>query len=687
MAWFSNLLETLGLSTPPKKTTKRSTGAKSESGRNGLGRTEKGDRSYNVSRRVSRAPLQGTPKAGSSGFGEDDVLHVSSEKNVVMEDVDSFANLEDDGSDIRRDGDAGGDVGDDRRESRDLISLEAGGNLTHASAQARRAARRRGDSEEPTEEEIEIIRSFKGAVYTAKTIAITPESKEQCALLDNGWFLINRDDRINPAISAARTAISRTQFVIKRTFRVSLPLIRTVYDNYDKATAPLARDRDTKDHDNTITVLSLIEEAFASRASDIHIVYRNAKETEVELRINGELELLRHMPGSWGEMFCSAAFALGEAGDSGYMPTKPQGIRIPKGKIAVGLEAIRLAFSPLPNGGRYLVMRLLPEGSHSETRTLSTLGYKRCHIRDFTTMRRQPEGVIIVAGPTNSGKSTTLCIVLAMDMHDAPGRNVITIEDPPEYAIPGSKQLAIVNAHTTAEREAQYDALINITLRQDPDTVLVSEIRDKQSGIAVFKLAMSGHRVYTTTHANSAFGVTDRLRGIDLPSYDIVNPDMIAGWIGQRLVRKLCPHCSIPLDTATPEQLDVEGIDSDLKKKCLEIMSAAREACESKEKLDQIRITNHSGCPHCRRGVSGRRVVAETVAPDYRIMEKVRENDMRGAIKIWLDDYNGMTMHEHALQGMVAGIVSPRDVINMTGDIMKFDMSRAAKVFGELMED
>lgn len=563
------------------------------------------------------------------------------------------------------------------------VSLRTGGRKSSFGLRAETAS----------EEDMAYLKSFSGVVLTASAIRIEDAARLQCAFLDSGWLVVNESDPSNPNIQYAERAIQKAGKRITRRVKAPMPVISLIYRNYksnheEQSASEVTSVNGFAIADINRSVLMLIEKAFKEyNTTDIHIVYMPQAPTQIEFRSLGELSIIGHESSEWGDSFCRAVFAMGESSDSGYIPYLPQNSRMSKqANLCSGIEAIRCAFAPLPNGGRYLVMRLLPEGNREETRDLGNLGYRAVHIRDFTSMRRQPEGVIVIAGPTGSGKTTTLCIAIATDRKEEPGRNIITIEDPPEYYIPGAKQLAVTNAHTQEERDKVYSLLLNIVMRLDPDTVMVSEIRDAASGKAAIKLASSGHRVYTTTHANSGIGIIDRLRELDIPLHQLTNPNIFGGFIGQRLVRKLCGSCKISIEDATEEQLESEGVDKELRDKCLEILTEARRG-SNPDKVKGVFIANHAGCPHCRRGISGRGVVAETIRTTYEFTQPLRTNEISEAVKIWLEQMNGLTMHEHALQFMVEGHVSPRDVINMTGDIMLFDMKRCDRVFGDLMKN
>jgi len=544
---------------------------------------------------------------------------------------------------------------------------------------------------DPSEEELDTIRKYAGHVLTSKL----PElSQKHCAFLANGWFLVDRGNPTNARISSVRSELLRSQRIISKTFLVPMSLIRTVYDNYElkhgsnKTAYDVTEIRGLEAQKFQKEVLALIENAYKQKVSDIHVFVRD-HHTEIKFRINGELEMIKEEDAAWGHQLCQTAFSMSASSDSSYLKGEYQGARIASNDMPLtpGVQSIRVQLNPLPAGGRYMVCRLLLDGGRGDDVTLSQLGYQGVHIRTINTMRRQAEGVTIIAGPTGSGKSTTLVIVIQNDMKENPGNNVITVEDPPEFIIAGAAQFAVVNANDEASKTVAFQKALNAALRSDPDTVMIGEIRDRASASLAFKAAQTGHRVYASLHATNAVAILGRLREIEVPLYNLTEPSLVAGLIGQRLVRKLCPHCRIPIHEATPEQLAAESLDDDLIRRCREIHERGADAAKPFNlPTSGIYITNHEGCKHCRRGISGRAVVSETIAPELDFMTAFKNGSTNDAMEIWLRDHNGMTMHEHALQRMIDGISSPRDVIGMTGDIMKFDMSRCEKVFGELMK-
>lgn len=544
----------------------------------------------------------------------------------------------------------------------------------------------------PSEDELETLNDFKGEVLTASAIKISATQKKHCAYLENGWFVIDKSDKNSPYIASVRQTLKHNAHHIDRELLVTMPLIRSLYETHDRlysnnqSVRKLETINGQEAQEFQKEFLGLIEDAYKKNVSDIHVFVKQ-HETDLAFRINSELDRFAHKQPGWGHSLCAAAFAMAGDADPQYLKNKYQGARISNldmPNLPKGVQSIRLQFSPLPGNGRYMVCRILKEGT-KETKGISDLGYQKVHVDTINQMRRQSEGITVIAGPTGSGKSTTLVVMISSDMRDNPGKNVITVEDPPEYVILGAAQFAVLNVKNEDEKKEAFNMALGSALRSDPDTVMIGEIRDASSAGLAFKAALTGHRVYASLHANNAIAIMNRLRDIGVEIYNLTEPTLVAGLIGQRLMRNICPHCKIPLNEASPELIKKSGIhEEDLLNK----IKAIDEAAQGKETYQGIFLTNHDGCSHCRRGIIGRATVAETIAPDEDFMEPIRNDKTNDAMNVWLHDHKGLTMQEHALQKMTKGIASPQDVLDVAGDFTKFDIEkRGPAVFGNLYAD
>ena len=213
--------------------------------------------------------------------------------------------------------------------------------------------------------------------------------------------------------------------------------------------------------------------------------------------------------------------------------------RIPQdGRITlkIGGRSVDVRVSVLPtNHGERVVMRLLDKSSVSLD--LAKMGVRSLELAALTRLVHQPHGVILVTGPTGSGKSTTLYALL-MQINDG-NRNIMTIEDPVEFELKGISQTQV-----NTRVDMTFARGLRALLRQDPDVVLLGEIRDTETAHIAVQASLTGHLVLSTLHTNTAIGAITRLRDMGIEPFLLASS--LTGILAQRLVRKLCPHCRQP---------------------------------------------------------------------------------------------------------------------------------------------
>lgn len=529
------------------------------------------------------------------------------------------------------------------------------------------------------------LNSFTGGVVTGTVgrFPLTERQRRYVALLDDGRMLVAKNHTINPDAMQAQQTLKRKGAPIVSTLLVDMETIRIIYENDTKKNVESSgrRNRSEGLQEMQKEVLRLIQKAQDLNASDIHIRV-NQFEAKIFVRADGIMQQIEQMPSDVAKDLCNAAFNMADASDSTYKLYDYQGARIShiRTPLPERIQSIRLQFNPLPNNGRYMIARLLYKesagGQDSVSEDVDSLGYNETHVQQIKKMRRKPFGINIISGPTGSGKSTTLQKALVALMREKRGTiNVVTIEDPPEYIIEGAAQLPVLNATTDEERNEKFRQAISASLRSDPDIVMIGEIRDQASSNLAFAAAMTGHGVWASLHANDAVSILDRMRDQKVELYKLTDHTLVTGLIGQRLIRKLCPHCSVPFERARAEGLISENLAS-------RIISFIGE-----ERAQTVRASSGKSCGHpkCRGGYAGREVVAETLTPDSRFMALIREEKKEEATKYWLEKLDGMTMAEHALQKLVSGNISPQDMEEKMGDLEDIDRSRIEIVLGKLV--
>ncbi len=295
----------------------------------------------------------------------------------------------------------------------------------------------------------------------------------------------------------------------------------------------------------------LLEIAYRRRASDLHI---DPEENIVliQIRVDGQLETVRKLPKSFhapvlGRFKVLARMDISER----RMPQDGQFV------YELGPEkkkvSMRAACLPTTHGER-LTLRLL--ALETELLTLNRLGMSKRSLRLFTEIANQKQGMVLLTGPTGSGKSTTLYAALRHRLANKPGR-IITVEDPVEFDIVGVAQAEV----DSSDKLSFHSALRNI-LRSDPDVIMIGEIRDEDSADIAMKAALTGHMVFSSLHTNSAAGVITRL--VDMG----IEPFLVAATlrlcVAQRLVRRLCPACHqarvlTEIEAANIDRPDIAG--------------------------------------------------------------------------------------------------------------------------------
>jgi general secretion pathway protein E len=287
----------------------------------------------------------------------------------------------------------------------------------------------------------------------------------------------------------------------------------------------------------------LMSKAVESRASDIHIEPFE-KDLKIRYRIDGILHDVESPPKKLKAAVISRVKIMAKLNIAERR--LPQDGRI---KLKVLGKDIDLRVSTLPTMyGESVVMRILDK-SNTALYDIRRLGFPEDSLRDFTALIRRPHGIVLVTGPTGSGKTTTL--YSALDTINLPDKKIITIEDPVEYQMDGVNQIQV---HT--QIGLTFAAGLRHIVRQDPDVIMVGEIRDLETAAIAIRAALTGHLVFSTLHTNDAPSAIARL--VDMGAEDYLIASSLLGVLAQRLVRVICPHCKVEV-FPVPEMLDEFG--------------------------------------------------------------------------------------------------------------------------------
>ncbi len=298
------------------------------------------------------------------------------------------------------------------------------------------------------------------------------------------------------------------------------------------APAGIAPGLDAAPPDATALLDELLKEAFLRRASDIHLEPAAPSGVRVRMRVDGHLQDVgTPVAPDLGQALVSRVKVLAGLDIAERRAPQDGGFRAPIPGAAGATADIRVASAPTVNGER-ATLRLL--GLETEALSLDTLGLDGPALAAFRTAIRRPHGIVLLTGPTGSGKTTTLYAALREIAR--PDLNIVTVEDPVEYALPGISQLQV-----DAAGKVTFARALRALLRHDPDVMMVGEIRDHETADVALKAAMTGHLVLSTLHTSTAVGAVTRL--VDLGCEPYLVGATLALAVAQRLVRRLCPRC------------------------------------------------------------------------------------------------------------------------------------------------
>ena len=513
----------------------------------------------------------------------------------------------------------------------------------------------------------------QGKPLTAQggALEVSEKMRHLCVLMDSGQFFVSESHKDNPHVASLVTRAQQMDHFIDAPTLVSMKTVQRIYEITGTKVANTLEAQETK---NQRELLRIIRLAAEQKSSDIHFIV-DGDSARVRFRVDGIMQTFTEMMPQRGFEICGTAFSLCDISDANYSVLEYQGARISKASadLPINVQSVRLQWSPLAFGGRFMVARLLYTSNEGQSARsldagLKNLGYLHDQLEDIQFMRSQPSGINVIAGPVSSGKSTTLATVLEHVLKESSyERSCLTVEDPPEYVIYGAQQMPVTNAKTDEERSQKFLDAIRSALRSDPNILLVGEVRDASSARLAFQGAMTGTQVWTSLHASSAMVIIERLRDIGVEDYKLTNESILTGLIGQRLIRVICPDCSLHIDDAH-EQGRLPTHVWERTHRFLKDVGIA---------VDRVRARG-AGCESCAsKGYVGRTTIAETLVPDEAFMEYVRKDDKLGAKRYWVRDMGGITMLMHALVHMVEQRAGPIEIEQSVSALVADDSIKA----------
>lgn len=374
-------------------------------------------------------------------------------------------------------------------------------------------------------------------------------------------------------------------------------------------------------------VTSIFEQAAKAKASDIH-VEPNESNVRVRMRVDGQLIDALIIPKKAQSAVITRLKIIGN------MDIAEK--RIPQDgryKLTMAGNDIDVRMSSMPTvHGEKVVMRLLDKQNYYMAK--DKLGLSDLNLTKFDALLKNPHGIILITGPTGSGKSTTLYTMLG-EVNDV-SKNIITVEDPVEYSMDGINQVQV-----NTKAGLSFAAGLRSILRQDPDIIMIGEIRDQETVEIAIRAAITGHLVLSTIHTNDAAGTISRLVDMGLPSYMLAAS--LVGILSQRLVKTICQNCKQAY-TPSAFELAAAGLPANYKKP----------------------VYIGKGCTYCNNsGYKGRMAVHEILVVDRAVRDMV----VQGATPDAISDYAVKTQHmERIASGCITlmekGLTTIQEVIS-----------------------
>jgi type IV pilus assembly protein PilB len=373
---------------------------------------------------------------------------------------------------------------------------------------------------------------------------------------------------------------------------------------------------------------SIIIGGIDARASDIHIEPQEP-DMRVRYRVDGILQEALDVPASAQLEVISHLKILADMDISERRISQDGHIQVQHNEKQYDLRV-----SSLPaTGGEKIVLRILDSSTSMKSLEEVVDTYSN-EYKTFNTLINNPNGMILLTGPTGSGKTTTLYSLI--QKLNIPERNIVTVEDPVEYRLPGITQ---VQVKPTIGKT--FATELRCILRQDPDIILVGEIRDLETAEIAISAALTGHLVLSTLHTNDAAGAVSRLIDIGVPPFQVAS--CLLGTVAQRLVRTICPKCKQSQKPTTEE---------------LDLLTGAKDLTDNKD-TKQIILYHGVGCNACRHtGYKGRQAVYEILVASRNVKNLIIENASDHKVKVAAVEEGMKTLKKQGFDHVIGGVTT-----------------------------
>ena len=395
----------------------------------------------------------------------------------------------------------------------------------------------------------------------------------------------------------------------------------------------LAATQNTEEAPVVRLLQSVFEDAIQVRASDIHVEPQE-KSLQIRFRVDGVLSMATEADRKIGPALIQRLKLMADL-DIAERRLPQDGrfvIRLKKRAVDVRMSTLPVQF------GESAVLRLL---THGGVTSLTELGMPPSQLARIQALIHRPHGLILVTGPTGSGKTTTLYAALA-DLNTRE-RKLLTVEDPVEYRLPGVNQVQVND-----RIELTFARALRAFLRQDPDVILVGEMRDSETALIALRAALTGHLVLSTLHTNDAPSSAARLLDMGAPPFLLSTS--LAGVVAQRLVRRLCPVCS---ETAALEPRERVWLKTELT-----------------AGLDEGLLKRARGCSHCNHtGYQGRSGIYELLEIDAELASLLNRGDTSGFRAAAQSHLRGQTLRDEAVRMLREGETSVAEAMRVTHQV------------------
>lgn len=405
------------------------------------------------------------------------------------------------------------------------------------------------------------------------------------------------------------------------------------YGSLDNLMSDIQESEDLLSTDSDAPIVKLLNGIFLNainlKASDIHIEPFE-KSLRIRFRIDGVLRNMLSPPANIGNMLTSRVKVMARLDIA--EKRLPQDGRI---SLKLGDREIDLRVSTIPsNFGERIVLRILEK--NNEIINVKRLGMPEDVLAAFTRIINKPHGVFLVTGPTGSGKSTTLYAAINQinDIH----KNIMTIEDPVEYNLPGINQTQV-----NTKSGMTFARGLRSILRQDPDIVMLGEVRDMETAEITIQASLTGHLVFSTLHTNTAIGAINRLKDMEIEPFLLASS--LIGVLSQRLVRKLCSNC----------------------KEAVKLKDIALDSDTLAELKDIEEIYLNKGCSKCgMSGYQGRIAIFEMIEIDEVLKQMIISGETEIAMRKYITSIGIKSIQQNGLSLVKQGLTSLEEIVRVT---------------------